>query len=870
MFEFFRALVDTSGFPPRWYCGSWTAAHGWLHIVSDLGVWSAYLTIPCVLGYFALRKKTLPFRNVFLLFGAFILACGTTHLMEALIFWWPAYRLAGMIKLFTAIVSWATVFALIPATPRALAMRTPEELEHEISDRKRAESELRRTKAGLEVRVQERTNELESANSGLLQEIRQRQQAEINLSFALRAAQAGMWEWDVSNGQMRWSDEFYALHDVEPDSIEPTFENWLRLVHADDREAVRFEARQVIQQHRYFRRTYRITSASGEIRWMSGRGQRVATEPKGTTRMIGLSIDITDRVRIEEEIRHEVEQRKRAEAGLLEAQLALEEKVRQRTIELTSTNEELLREAAERKAAEEAHHHSAAMFQVLFEFSPDTILVTTTDGRIEHCNLRSEDTFGYAREELVGRQLETLVSENFHDRIRRHADDEFIAAYRARVSGESFDLLARRKNGDKFPVDILLATITTPEGSRLLANIRDASHRKANEEIIKQRVKQQGALAEFSQRAFQTSELTSILQNAAGVVAETLAIERSQITELMPDGNNLFVHAGIGWEPDYAGKNQFEPVKGSVQGYCLTADMPIVVADLERETNFDANLLRQHHGLRSCACVVIKARSGLFGVLGVFSAQVRSFTSEEVVFLQLFANALAAIIDRSQSEQNVQASLAEKELLLKEIHHRVKNNLQVISSLLDLQSQYTHDALATEMFRECQGRVRSMALVHERLYRSQDLGRVDFASYIESLTDHLFESYRANRHNIRLLLNLSPEIRLTIDTAIPCGLLLNELVSNCLKHAFQGRDSGVLRIELLSIPPEKILLVVSDTGCGMPEVEDLHNARTFGLQLVGMLVRQLGARLSINRIGGTTFTIIFPSIKSSSPGERDT
>src|SRR5262249_31997480 len=138
MFDFFSKLLDTSGFPPRWYCGSWSGGHGWLHILSDLGVWSAYLAIPCVLGYFVILKKDMPFRTIFWLFGAFILACGTTHLMEAIIFWWPAYRLAGLIKLCTALVSWATVMALVPATPRALAMRTPEELEREIAERKAA------------------------------------------------------------------------------------------------------------------------------------------------------------------------------------------------------------------------------------------------------------------------------------------------------------------------------------------------------------------------------------------------------------------------------------------------------------------------------------------------------------------------------------------------------------------------------------------------------------------------------------------------------------------------------------------------------------------------------------------------------------
>src|SRR5437868_1392676 len=112
MLDFFAHLLDPTGFPPRWYCGTWTTGHGWLHILSDLGVWSAYVTIPCVLAYFALRRRDLPFRSIFLLFVAFILACGTTHLMEAIIFWYPVYRLAGLIKLGTAVVSWATVVAL--------------------------------------------------------------------------------------------------------------------------------------------------------------------------------------------------------------------------------------------------------------------------------------------------------------------------------------------------------------------------------------------------------------------------------------------------------------------------------------------------------------------------------------------------------------------------------------------------------------------------------------------------------------------------------------------------------------------------------------------------------------------------------------
>lgn len=166
-------LFDVSGFPPRWTCGSgWSEAPwlGWLHILSDLGVWSAYLAIPLVLAFFLLRRQDLPFRKVFLLFGAFIFACGTTHLMEAIIFWWPAYRLAGVIKLFTAIISWATVFALFRVMPGVLTMRSPEELEREIAARTLAERELQQANADLDLRVQQRTADLTLAADALRDE----------------------------------------------------------------------------------------------------------------------------------------------------------------------------------------------------------------------------------------------------------------------------------------------------------------------------------------------------------------------------------------------------------------------------------------------------------------------------------------------------------------------------------------------------------------------------------------------------------------------------------------------------------------------------------------------------------------------------
>jgi len=135
IFSFIHKLLDTGGFPPRWFCGQWTHFHGWLYVISDLAIWGAYTSIPLILLYFTRRIKDLPFPRIFWLFAAFIYACGTTHLLDATMFWWPAYRLTAVVELITAVISWITVFALIPAIPQALAFKSPKELEKIIAER---------------------------------------------------------------------------------------------------------------------------------------------------------------------------------------------------------------------------------------------------------------------------------------------------------------------------------------------------------------------------------------------------------------------------------------------------------------------------------------------------------------------------------------------------------------------------------------------------------------------------------------------------------------------------------------------------------------------------------------------------------------
>ncbi|HEY9651197.1 MAG TPA: sensor histidine kinase, partial [Coleofasciculaceae cyanobacterium] len=215
-----------------------------------------------------------------------------------------------------------------------------------------------------------------------------------------------------------------------------------------------------------------------------------------------------------------------------------------------------------------------------------------------------------------------------------------------------------------------------------------------------------------------------------------------------------------------------------------------------------------------------------------------------------------------RTEGQIQASLQEKEVLLKEIHHRVKNNLQVILSLLKLQSSYTNNAKTIQMFQESQNRIRSMALIHELLYQSQDLARIDFGAYIHTLVNQLARTYTVNTSTIAWEINVDPPtIQLTIDTALPCGLLINELISNALKYAFPPGQPGRIRISLQACNNQQFILVISDNGVGISSDLDFRHTDSLGLQLVCGTTAQLGGTIELDRTQGTTFTIRFQEVK---------
>jgi len=217
------------------------------------------------------------------------------------------------------------------------------------------------------------------------------------------------------------------------------------------------------------------------------------------------------------------------------------------------------------------------------------------------------------------------------------------------------------------------------------------------------------------------------------------------------------------------------------------------------------------------------------------------------------------ITERKKAEKQIKQSLKEKEILLREIHHRVKNNLQVVSSLLSLQSRYVKNSHYKEMFKESQNRVRSMALIHGKLYQSKNLADINFAEYIKTLIRGLLHSYKVTRGNITLSIEIG-EVSLGVDAAIPCGLIINELVSNSLKHAFpDGKGQITVKVRTVDGMTE---LIVSDTGIGIPDTIDFRNAETLGLRLVTILAEdQLDGTITLDTRNGTAFHIQFEGVK---------
>ncbi|MCC9623965.1 PAS domain S-box protein [Thalassospira sp. MA62] len=218
--------------------------------------------------------------------------------------------------------------------------------------------------------------------------------------------------------------------------------------------------------------------------------------------------------------------------------------------------------------------------------------------------------------------------------------------------------------------------------------------------------------------------------------------------------------------------------------------------------------------------------------------------------------AISDISERKQREHQIARSLREKETLLSEVHHRVKNNLQIIHSLLDMQALSVIDPASRDALLDSCNRVRSMAQIHQSLYQSEDIAKVDFGNFCEGLISSLFAAYNIDLERIRVKTDLT-DVELVIDQAVPCGLIANELIANALRHGFPDNTSGEIRVSTRMLENNLVELKVSDTGCGFPKDFDFEKNGGLGLQLIELLSDQIGGTVELDQSGDTTFCIRF-------------
>lgn len=488
------------------------------------------------------------------------------------------------------------------------------------------------------------------------------------------------------------------------------------------------------------------------------------------------------------------------------------------------------RDIRDRKLAEEKLQASQHFIQKIADASPNLLyLYDLEERRNIYVNREITQMLGYTPEEVqaMGKELFPILMHP--DDLRASPEKQLEIAVAADGDAIEFEYRMRHKNGEwlwLYSWDTVFARNADGKPTQVLGTATDISDRKHLELALKQ---SEVRFRTCVENLLDPLALFSSIRDATGQIVD---LRYEYINPAGCQSNRLPKEAMLG-------KPMFEL-------------FPILR---------DIGLFDAYRGVVETGASWIK--ESVFLEVMVDGQPIALFFDIQAVKL---GDGLMVtwrdVTERQRAEKQIQASLQEKEVLLKEIHHRVKNNLQVILSLLKLQSSYTTDPQTLQMFQESQNRIRSMALIHELLYQSQDLARIDFGSYIHTLVNQLARTYTVSTGAIAWEINVEPPvIQLTIDTALPCGLLINELVSNALKYAFPTGQPGTIRISLQACNNQEFLLVISDNGLGISSDLDFRHTDSLGLQLVCGTTAQLGGTIELDRTQGTTFTIRFKEVK---------
>ncbi len=507
----------------------------------------------------------------------------------------------------------------------------------------------------------------------------------------------------------------------------------------------------------------------------------------------------------------DIDAQKKAETNLFTSYNKLEAEVLERADELQRINASLEQEIAAKKQLESEKQSVQKMQRKIFaamEASREGMAILDGDGLYTYMNCAHAKICGYETpDELIGHSWRLLYDEA----VQKYFDVDVWPQLNQNQYWQG-EVLSIRKDGSEFSQDVSLQLL---KDGGLVCVCRDITERKqAAEKMIanEKMLRQSQAIADFGSFEWDIREnkvtWSEGLYNIYGLDSKTFGASFEAFLErIHPEDREI------------------------VQQTIMDA-----VAE-KRSFRTEERVVRSDNEIRTLATkgeIILDDAGNPIRMIGVCHD----------------------ITERKAAEEKIRASLQEKELLLREIHHRVKNNLQIISSLLNLQAALISDPAMRQMFSESQDRVRSMALIHEKLYQSQDMACIDFSAYVQSLASYLFRAYAGYSSNVRLDVQ-THNVMLNIDVAIVCGLIINELMTNSLKYAFVDRSSGRITVELKRQSKNKALLAVRDDGPGPPEDLDVLSTNSLGLKLVRTLARQLQGEMKYYVQEGAIFELIF-------------
>jgi PAS domain S-box-containing protein len=516
-------------------------------------------------------------------------------------------------------------------------------------------------------------------------------------------------------------------------------------------------------------------------------------------------------------LRREISERIRVENELRRMRNELERRVAERTEELSKVNEQLLKENSDRCKAEETLRESEERFRSVYESNMLGIGFWGRDGEVFEANDAYLATIGHSRDDLANNRINWKeITPEQHLPSDLHAIEEIMASGHCTPYEKEYQL------PDGTRVSVILGGARTSESSDWgIAFALDISERKRSEEAVLESERRLRQVIDLVPHMIFAKDEEGRFLLVNRVVAEAYGTTVEDLTgkkhaDYHKDDAELHNMLNDDREVINTGRAKFIPEESFVDSQgrtrlLQTAKIPFVTSGLSKPA-----------------------------ILGV----------------------AVDITDRKLAEDQIRISLKEKEVLLREVHHRVKNNLAVVNSLLKLQSRNAKDEFHRQMFLDAQDRIRSMALAHERLCQSDNLAHVNMDEYVASLVDHLFLSAKGIGSIVDIIKNVE-NVQVSLDRAVPLGFLINELISNSLRHAHPNQDRGSIELSLRTVGQDEFELTVKDDGVGIPESVDLEEPQSFGLNLVKLFAQQLHGEMELIRDGGTEFRIRFRDTSSS-------